>query len=77
MTDEEIHENNEILAAFLDAILQGGPVPHNIAAAAWGAWVSVDAEVTGLLRSMDRTITELEAKLSRLNFERLPAGGTA
>jgi|GEM_PF-6148708 len=77
MMDEEIQENNEILATFLDAVLEGGPVPHEIAAAAWGAWCSIDAEVTGILRDMDRTITDLEAKLSRLNFERLPAGGTA
>lgn len=77
MTDEEIATNNEILATFLDAVLEGGPVPHDIAAAAWGAWVAIDAEVTGILRNMDRTITDLEAKLSRLNFERLPAGGTA
>lgn len=77
MTDEKIHENNEILVVFLDAILEGKPVPNDIAAAAWGAWVSIDAEVTAILRSMDRTITDLEANLSRLNFERLPAGGTA
>lgn len=77
MTDEEIHENNEILAAFLEAVLEGKPVPNEIAAATWTVWVSIDAEVTGILRNMDRTITDLEAKLSRLNFERLPAGGTA
>lgn len=77
MTDKEIAASNEILATFLEAVMEGKPVPHDIAAAAWGAWVSIDAEVTGILRNMDRTITDLEAKLSRLNFERLPAGGTA
>lgn len=74
MTDEQIQENNEILAAFLDAVLEGGPVPHDIAAAAWGVWVSVDAEVTRILRSMDQTIVDLE---TALYFERLPGGGSA
>ncbi|BBA71735.1 hypothetical protein YM18_3227 [Geobacter sulfurreducens] len=77
MTKEEIEMHNETLATFLEAVLEGKPVPNDIAAAAWGAWGAIDTEATAVLRSMDRTITDLEAKLSRLNFERLPAGGTA
>jgi len=46
VTDEQIQENNEILAAFLDAVLEGGPVPHDIAAAAWGVWASRSYEDT-------------------------------
>lgn len=77
MTHGEIEAHNETLAAFLDAVLEGKPVPNEIATAAWGAWASIDSEVTMILRRMDRTIADLEAKLSRLNFEKLPAGGTA
>lgn len=77
MTEEEIEAHNETLAAFLDAVDAGGPVPNEIAAAAWRAWVAIDRTVTETLQNMDQTIVDLEAKLSRLNFERLPAGGTA
>lgn len=77
MTDGEIEAHHETLVTFLDAVLEGGPVPHEIAAAAWEAWAAIDTEATAILRSMDLTITDLEAKLSRLNFERLPASGTA
>ncbi|BET57911.1 hypothetical protein [Geobacter sp. 60473] len=77
MTDEEIHENNEILAAFLAAVLEGGPVPHEIAAAAWGAWVAIDAAATEHLEGMKQTICDLQNELSQIHWGKLPAGGTA
>lgn len=77
MTEEEIEAHHETLVTFLDAVLEGGPVPHEIAAAAWEAWAEIDAAVTGHLEGMKQTILGLETELSRLNFERLPTGGTA
>lgn len=77
MTKEEIETHHETLATFLDAVLEGGPIPNEIAAAAWGAWTAIDAAVTGHLEGMKETINDLQAELSRMNLERLPTGGTA
>lgn len=74
MTDEEIEAHHETLATFLDAVLEGGPVPHEIAAAAWEAWVEIDRACTETLQNMDQTIADLK---TALYFERLPGGGTA
>lgn len=77
MTDEQIHENNEILAAFLDAVLEGGPVPHEIALSAWLSWIAIDAAATEHLEGMKQTICDLQNELSQLNWGKLPAAGTA
>lgn len=74
MLAEEIETNSEILAAFLDAVLEGGPVPNEIAAAAWAVWVEIDRACTETLQNMDQTIADLK---TALYFEGLPGGGTA
>lgn len=74
MSNEEIEAHNETLAAFLEAVEAGGPVSHDIAAAAWAAWVAIDTEVTETLQNMDQTIADLK---TALYFERLPGVGTA
>lgn len=77
MTAEEIETHNSTLATFLDAVLEGEPVPHDIAAAAWGAWVAIDSAATEHLEEMKQTICDLQNELSQLNWGKLTAGGTA
>lgn len=46
MTEEEIEAHHETLVTFLDAVLEGGPVPHEIAAAAWEAWMRPSRDIS-------------------------------
>jgi hypothetical protein len=77
VTDEQIHENNEVLAASLEAVISGKPIPNDIAAAAWGAWVAIDSAATEHLEEMKQTICDLQNELSQMHWGKLPAGGTA
>lgn len=77
MDQEQVTDFADILALFFVAVESGEPVPNDLAAAAWAAWVAIDAEGAAVCERMRGQVDMLQNELAELRFMSIGTRGEA